>query len=76
MYHQCFKAVWKDKKIHFNASECSFQQDEAHFSKEAFLMGYLRMERFNQLDLKVCLSQNQSPLSLPQIHLAPNPRSS
>lgn len=31
MYHRCLKAIWKDKKVHLNISECPFQTDEAHF---------------------------------------------
>lgn len=36
MYHQCLKDIWKGKKVHVRASECSFQQDKAHFSEVTF----------------------------------------
>lgn len=36
MYHQCLKKIWKGKKVHVRASECSFQQDGAHFPDVTF----------------------------------------
>lgn len=35
-YHQCLKAIYKDKKGHVNVSEWLFQRDEARFLEAVF----------------------------------------
>lgn len=34
-YHQCLKAIWEGKKVHFNVTKSLFQRDEAHFLEAA-----------------------------------------
>lgn len=35
-YHQCLKAIWKCRRIHVNATESSFQPDEAHIDNKNY----------------------------------------
>lgn len=34
--HKCLKSIWKGKRVHVNAIESPFQEDEAHFSEVAY----------------------------------------
>lgn len=53
MYHQCLKAVWKGKKVHINAYECHFQQDEPHFSEVSLFDELEKVEQLPQLKVSL-----------------------
>lgn len=36
MYHQYLEAIWKERRVHINATKSQFQRDEGHLSEVVY----------------------------------------